>query len=226
MNLALVPTRRSVTTLAAGLLCALIAACGTSGPSSAPHRTAIGAATATGTPLPPTSFGPPPSPTEPDDTTPLVLDPTLLALLPDAIDGIKVTEDADAAAEALGNQGLPAIATALDAAVAVDTGNADLVYALVVRVRPAAFDNSAFRSWRGSFDEGACAAGGGVIGNAEATLSGRQTFIASCVGGMHTYHVYLGDLNVVISASSIGDGRFGEKLVDSLRVPGASGAPS
>ena len=56
---------------------------------------------------------------------------------------------------------------------------------------PAAFGDEAFRQWRDSFDQGACAAGGGVIGNAEATLGGRQTFIASCVGGMHTYHVYL-----------------------------------
>ena len=122
-------------------------------------------------------------------------------------------------AEALGNQALPAIATALDAAVAVDAGNGNLVYALVVRIRPTAFGDEAFRQWRDSYDQGACAAGGGVVGNAEATLGGRQTFITSCVGGMHTYHVFLKDQGIVISASAIGDGRFGEQLIDNLRVP-------
>jgi hypothetical protein len=188
------------------------------GPTSGPLSTSNGPAP-TETALPLTSFGPPPSPTEPDDTTPLSLDSSLLALLPATVDTTKVTEDPDAAAEALGNDALPAIATALDAAVAVDAGNGNLVYALVVRIRPAAFGDEAFRQWRDSYDQGACAAGGGVIGNAEATLGGRQTFITSCVGGMHTYHVFLKDQGVVISASAIGDGRFGEKLLTNLRVP-------
>lgn len=69
------------------------------------------------------------------------------------------------------------------------------------------------------YDQGACTAGGGVIGNAEATLGGRQVFITSCVGGMHTYHVFLQDQGIVISASAIGEGRFGEKLITNLRVP-------
>jgi hypothetical protein len=196
-----------------------LAACSTPGPTSGPLSTSIGSVpTDTAPPL--ASLGPPqPSPTEPDDTTPLSLDSSLLALLPATVDTTKVTEDPDAAAEALGNEALPAIATALDAAVAVDAGNGNLVYALVVRIRPAAFGDEAFRQWRDSYDQGACAAGGGVIGNAEATLGGRQTFITSCVGGMHTYHVFLKDQGIVISASAIGDGRFGEKLVTNLRVP-------
>jgi hypothetical protein len=43
---------------------------------------------------------------------------------------------------------------------------------------------------------------------------------------MHTYHVFLKDLGVVISASAVGPGRFGEQLLDTLRVPAASAAPS
>jgi hypothetical protein len=202
----------------ASVLVLSVAACSTPGPTSQALATSIsGLPTDTAPPL--TSFGPPPSPTQPDDTTPLVLDATLLTFLPDSVAGIKVTEDQDAAAEALGNQSLPAIASAVDAAVAVDAGSGNLVYALVVRIRPASFGDEAFRQWRDSYDEGACAAGGGVVGNAEATLGGRQTFITSCVGGMHTYHVFLKDQGVVISASAIGDGRFGELLLDNLRVP-------
>jgi hypothetical protein len=202
----------------ASVLVLSVAACSTPGPTSQPQGTSIsGLPTATAPPL--RSFGPPPSPTQPDDTTPLVLDDALLAFLPDTVAGIKVTEDQDAAAEALGNQALPAIASAVDAAVAVDVGSGNLVYALVVRIRPASFGDEAFRQWRDSYDQGACAASGGVVGNAEATLGGRQTFITSCVGGMHTYHVFLKVQGVIISASAIGDGRFGELLLDNLRVP-------
>jgi hypothetical protein len=210
---------------AALLVAASIAACSTSTPTTAPTGLATGPGP-TDTAQAPTSFGPPPSPTEPDDTTPLTIDNTLLALLPAAVNGIAVIEDADTAAEDLGNAALPPIAIALDAAVAVDAGNGNLVYALVVRIRPNAFGDEAFRQWRDSYDEGACAAGGGIVGNAEATLGGRQTFITSCVGGMHTYHVFLKDLGVVISASAVGPGRFGEQLLDTLRVPAASAAPS
>jgi hypothetical protein len=223
VNPASVPPRRapvprsSAAVLLAILTCVSLAACSVTEPTSAPLGSFSGPAP-TDTPLPPTSFGPPPSPTEPDDSTPLTLDSTLLALLPASIEGIAVTEDPDAAAEALGNEALPAIATALDAAVAVDAGSGNLVYALVVRIRPTTFGGEAFRQWRDSYDQGACAAGGGVIGNAEATLGGRQTFITSCVGGMHTYHVFLQDQGIVISASAIGDGRFGEKLLENLRV--------
>jgi hypothetical protein len=197
-----------------------LAACSTTttpSATAAPRPTAGAAATASA--IPPATVGPPPSPTPPDDNTPLELDPSLLAFLPTTVSGIAVKEDADAAAEALGNEALPTIASALDAAVAVDAGNGNLVYALVVRIRSAAFGDEAYRQWRDSYDEGACAAGGGVVGNAEATLGGRQTFITSCVGGMHTYHVLLKDQGIVISASAIGTGRFGEVLLETLRVP-------
>jgi hypothetical protein len=198
---------------------ASLAACSTTTPTATSAPLSTGAARPTATILPPTSFGPPPSPTPPDDATPLAVDNTLLALLPAAVDSIPVTEDADAAAEALGNQTLPQIATAVDAAVAVDSGNGNLVYALVVRLRPNTFGDEAYRQWRDSYDQGACAAADGVVGNAEATLGGRQVFITSCVTGMHTYHVLLKDQGIVISASSIGEGRFGEKLMTNLRVP-------
>jgi hypothetical protein len=168
---------------------------------------------------PPPSFGPPPSPTPPDSSSPITLDPTLLAFLPPAIDGIPVVEDLDVASEALLDPTLPNIATGANAAVAVDAGNGNLVTAWVVRLRDGAFGDEAFRQWRESYDEGACNAGGGVLGSAEAEIGGRNTFITSCVAAFRTYHVWLEEQNVLISATSIGEGRFGEKLMASLRVP-------
>lgn len=225
MNLARVPTTRPparaarAAALVAIVACLSLASCSTTTtPTLVPIADATDAAP-TDASLPPTSFGPPPSPTQPDDATPLALDPTLLALLPATVGGIAVKEDPDAAAQALTNQGLPALATALDAAVAVDTANGNLVSALVVRIRPIVFGDEAFRQWRDSWDQGACADGGGVVGNAEATLGGRQTFITSCAGGTHTYHVFLKAQGVVISATAFGPGRFGELLLTNLRVP-------
>ena len=217
----LAPSRRRwsrFAPLVAGLLTAVaIAACGSNSASGGPDSS--GGPNGTGIIQPPASFGPPPSPTLPDTTTPVTVDPTLLAFLPEAIDGIPVLEDEDEAALALTDPALPAIATAIDAAVGVDTGSGNLVYALVVRLRPGTFGTEVFHQWRDSFDEGACAAAGGVTGHAEATLGGRQAYITSCGPGLRTYHVLLEAQEVVISASATGEGRFGEKLMQALRVP-------
>jgi hypothetical protein len=170
--------------------------------------------------LPASSFGPPQTPSA--DTTPITIDPTLLAFLPVMIDTTPVKEDLDVASDALQDQALPRIATGLDAAVAVDTVTGNLVTAWVVRLRPDAFGDTAYQQWRDSYDDGACNAAGGIVGRAEATLGGRDTYVTSCVAALRTYHVWLPDQGVVVSASSIGTGRFGEKLMSALRFPGST----
>lgn len=163
------------------------------------------------------SVGPMPSST-PDDTTPAVIDATLLGYLPDVIEGVPVTEALDEAALALADPALPRIATALDVGLAVDQATGNLVTAHVVRLREGAFDHGTYRQWRDSYDEGACTAAGGVKGRAEATIDERTVFVTSCVGPLRTYHVWIEDERVLISASSVGDGRFGELLMSGLRV--------
>jgi hypothetical protein len=164
----------------------------------------------------PATFGPPPSPT-PDDAAPVVIDPSVLLLLPESIDGAPVQEDIDEAALALSDPALAQIATALDAAVAVEGDN--LVLAWVVRLRPGRFTVDTYRQWRDSYDEGACTAAGGVVGHAEAEIDGRTAYVTSCAAGLHTYHVWLEEQDILISASSLGEARFGEKLLAALRVP-------
>jgi hypothetical protein len=170
------------------------------------------------------TLGRPPSPTPPDETAPVVLDPKLLELLPAAINGAAITESVDEATQALGDPALPKIASAVDAAVAADTGSGNLVYAWIVRLRPDAFGDSVFRQWRDSYDEGACNGQIGIVGHAEATIDGRTVYVTSCTQGLHTYHVWLKEQGVLISASGIGTGRFGELLMDNLPVP--TGSPS
>lgn len=207
---------QSLATLVAA---AIIAACSVDGPSPTATPFLAGSlipmTPAAASDLPAT-FGPPPSPT-PDDAAPVVIDPSVLALLPESIDGVPVQESIDEAVLALSDPALARIATALDAAVAVQGDN--LVLAWVVRLRPDRFTPDAYRQWRDSYDEGACTAAGGVVGHAEAEIGGRTSYVTSCAAGLHTYHVWLEELDVLISASSLGEARFGEKLLAALRVP-------
>jgi hypothetical protein len=199
-----------------------IAACSTSPPTptGAQGSGLANGSGGTGSFEPPRSFGAPPSSSPPDETSPLVVDHRLLVFLPESVDGFAVKEDIDEAARALSDPGLTRIATAVDAGVAVDTGSGNLVYAWIVRLRSEAFGEEAYRQWRDSYDEGACAAaGGGVVGRAEAQIGGRKTYVTSCATGLHTYHVWLQDQDTLVSASAVGQGRFGEKLLQGLRVP-------
>jgi hypothetical protein len=218
------PSPALVVLLTAVLAALLLVACGStaSSASSDGSEPSVGGPAATdgrGTAGPASSLGAPPSPTPPDDATPIAIDPTLLELLPASIAAIPVVEDLDVAAEALSDPAISRIATGIDAAVAVDTGTSNLVTAWVVRLREGAFGEELYRQWRDSYDEGACAAGGGILGRAQAELGGRNTYVTSCVTAVRTYHVWLEEEDVLISASSIGEGRFGEQLLSTLEVP-------
>jgi hypothetical protein len=158
-----------------------------------------------------------PSPT-PDEATPAVIDSTLLAYLPESIEGVPVIEDLDEAALALADPALPRIATAIDVGLALDAATGNLVIAHVVRLREGAFDDGTYRQWRDSYDDGACAATGGVDARLEAPIDGRTVFVTSCVGDQRVHHVWIEDQDLLISASSVGDGRFGELLMGELRV--------
>ena len=100
--------------------------------------------------------------------------------------------------------------------MAVDTTSQDLVYALVVRLKPGALSDEGFRNWRDLYDTGACA-GSPVTGHAEATISDRTVFIGTCANGLRTYHAWIRTRNLLISASSIGQRQLGEVLMTNLR---------
>lgn len=216
------PAAPSSRALALVLASAALAACQPGaatpgGTAAGPGATGPGGASGLG---PPATVGPPALTTAPpSDSQPVALDETLLQVLPESIGGVPVTESIDEAALALTDPALPRIATALDVGVAVDPASGNLATAHVVKLRPEAFDAGTFRQWRSSYDEGACNASGGIVGLAEATIDGRTVFITSCVEGLRTYHVWLEEQDVLVSASSIGDDRFGEQLMDNLRVP-------
>jgi hypothetical protein len=107
-----------------------------------------------------------------------------------------------------------AIAVALAVAPG-SSGGEDLVIANVMRLRADVFDEPFFRGWRDTYDEGACGSAGGLLGNAEAEIDGRQVFVGSCVNGGFTYHVRYGE-DVIVSLTSLGERRFGELVVKNL----------
>ena len=151
-------------------------------------------------------------------TTPVTIDPTLLAILPRDVASIPVIESAEGETDALADTVLPKIATAAVAAVAVDTATSDLVYALVIRLRPDVFTPSIYRDWRDSYDEGACGGVSNVVGHAEVTIGSNHVFVGTCASGLHTYHTRLEAKSILISISSTGDRRLGIVLLGTLRT--------
>ncbi len=145
------------------------------------------------------------------------IDETLLKYLPAAVGSLTVSYSAEATQGVVGDAGLVTNAIAVAYGIAADSTSGDFVVAAVVRLKDGVFSDSFYRSWRGTYDTGACVQAGGIAGNAEAQIGGRTVSIGTCAGGAHTYHVYLDKLNVLISATSVGSKRFGEQLMGTLR---------
>jgi hypothetical protein len=150
----------------------------------------------------------------------VAVDPALLELLPDAVAGAPLEPDEATAAEIAREPSIAPFVSALAIAAAfrpqrTDTVG-DYVVVTVARVKPGLFGDLFYRGWRDTFDAAVCEQAGGVAGHAEAEIAGRQTFIGTCAGGVQTYHVHLPDQDVIVSMQAVGDGRFGERVVEGL----------
>jgi hypothetical protein len=124
----------------------------------------------------------------------------------------------ETAAEIALDPSLASDVEAIAVALAVSAGSSaseNLVIASVVRLRPDVFDETFFRGWRDTYDAAACEPAGGLRGNAEAEIDGRQVFIGSCANGGFTYHLRYGE-DVIVSLTSLGEGRFGELVAQNL----------
>jgi hypothetical protein len=146
----------------------------------------------------------------------LTRDDSLLAILPPDLDGVPVTAEEASFAEAARD---PAFARNVEkAAFAIVVGpGPDLASGVVATLAPGVFDDAFFRDWRDTYNAGACAQAGGIVGNAEAELDGRTVYITSCGGGLRVYHTYLEERDALVSLFSLGDARFGERLMADLR---------
>lgn len=187
-------------------LAGLLAACGP-GPSesaSAPIATPG-----------PGGVGPPV--TLPPGATPLVrLDASLLAVLPQEVDGLSVLESSEAEADEQANGSLASLSDGVAGALAVDPGTQDFVLVDVVRLRPNAMTDDSFQAWRDSFDKGVCA-DSGVIGLAQGQIGGRTVFVGTCGNGLRTYHTWIQDKHLLVSASAGGKRELGRLLFEALK---------
>jgi hypothetical protein len=191
-----------------------LAGCGSAAvsPTVAPARSApASAAPAASTPSPPTSA----DSSSPGTAASVVLDASLLGVLPPDIGGVAIQLEPDALTTALADPDFARNVEAAAFAVAVDAG--DLASGVVARLRPRVYTEALFRDWRDTYNAGACGQAGGVAGNAQAELGGRTVYIATCVGDLRVYHAYLPDRGVIVSLLSIGPRRFGEQLMGGLR---------
>ena len=200
-----------------GVTLLLVAACIPPRPSpSPPPSSSTPLATPTAEPTSSASVGSPGA----TPSTGIVVDPSLLELLPDDVGGVALEPD-EATANALAGE--PSIAPfvsglAIAAAFAPPASDTlgDYVVVTVARLKPGLFGDLFYRGWRDTFDSAVCEQAGGVDGHAEATVGGRQTYIGTCAGGVHTYHVHLPAQDVIVSMQGAGESRFGERVIEGL----------
>jgi hypothetical protein len=197
---------RVAATLAITCVGLLVACAPGPSPSASVAATAVGPASISPSANPTTSAGS------------VAVDPTLLSILPADVAGAPLQPAPETAAQIALDPSLSADVEAIAVALAVSAGSSaseDLVIASVVRLRPDVFDETFFRGWRDSYDVAACEPAGGLRGNGEAEIDGRQVFIGSCANGGFTYHLRYGE-DVIVSLTSLGERRFGELVVNDL----------
>jgi hypothetical protein len=211
------PHARTVAIIALGLVAALgMAACGSAGPTATPSATASPASAPS--PTPAVTPGTAPTPAAPSATPAggaLVLDESLLDVIPAEVNGITPIAAPETFDEVRNDPGLAENVEAIAFFVVASPG--DLASGSVSRLRDGVFGDGFWRDWRDTYDAGACAQAGGVTGNAEAEIGGRTTYITSCAGGLYVYHVHLPERGVIVSLFSVGPARLGEAVMAGLR---------
>jgi len=147
-------------------------------------------------------------------------DAALLGLTPASAAGLTIAFDPETTAAELADPKLDANVATLATGIATPANAAaspnDLVIVNVVRLRDPAVADDWFRSWRDSYDAAACEPAGGLSGHATSRINGRDVFIGSCAGGARTYHLRLEAGGVLVSLTSIGAARLGERLVQAI----------
>ena len=200
-----------------GVALLLVAACIPPRPSPSPPPSSSTPATPTFEPTSSATAAGSPGATS---STGIVVDPSLLELLPDDVAGVPLEPDEATANELAGEPSIAPFVSSLAIAAAFvppasDTLG-DYVVVTVARLKPGLFGDLFYRGWRDTFDSAVCEQAGGVDGHAEATVGGRQTYIGTCAGGVHTYHVHLPAQDVIVSMQGAGESRFGERVIEGL----------
>jgi len=187
-----------------GLLIVMLVGCGRPAPSAPVPTAAVSPSAAVSSPMPPTA-----------GAGATVVDPSLLDQLPATVEEVAMTPDAETAAEIARTIDLEAGVEAI--AVAIYPSLDDYAVVTVARLRQGVFDEDWFRDWRETFDQGVCQQAGGVDpGHSEIELAGRQVFRSTCVGGVVMHHLWLPEMQSIISIQGAGALDVGRRVLESL----------
>ena len=196
-------------------LVALVMGCAAPTVPSASPSGAIGVpATSSPTSSAPATSGPATSPAP----APIVVDLTLLALLPVQVDGVTLKPAPEAAAAMTADAYL-GISTSAIAVGIVATGSAsgdDFASVSVVRLRSGVYSEAFFEAWRQAYDAAACAPAGGVAGHRQQVIGTHVVEVTLCTGGARTLHVHLSG-DILISITTVGARGFGGLVLAGLR---------
>jgi hypothetical protein len=179
----------------------------------------IATATPTAPSAPPTRTAASQPPAPSPSASAIVVDPDLLRILPDQVDGVPIEPAPETAASLVRDRELGSNASALMVGMAIApgaSGRDDLAVATVVQLRPGVFDDAFFTGWRAAYDEAACAQAGGIGDHDRRTIGAHPVDVTMCTGAAQTYHVHL-DGDVIVSITAAGDRRFGELVLAGLR---------
>jgi len=142
------------------------------------------------------------------------IDPALLGALPPEIDGHPLDESPEVEQADVEDPTLVGVER-LAAAFVHDDNAENWAVVTVVALFRGHLTDEYYRSWRDTFDTGACEPAGGVTGSAVAPIGGREVNVGRCAGGVNTYHVRLpGDR--IVSVTSFGPKRYGELVMSGL----------
>lgn len=201
-----------------------LSACGTSTPSSptipsaSPGSSGISSPASAGPPsAAPTATAAGPSATP--SRSAVEADPGLFAFIGDAGGGLTFQYDTETTTRVAADPDLAINAVGLAIGLYTVPNQqpiVDFAIVSVVHLRDATVDDAWYRSYRDSYDTGACAQSGGVAGHAESTIGANHVFIGSCAGGAFTYHVRLPSQPIVVSITAAGPARLGERLAGSV----------
>jgi hypothetical protein len=206
----------------AGVIGLTVAACGAAPIRSPTLQTSSAPTVSPASTTPPISIAPAsPSgtPVAASAASPDVrFDESLLAILPPTVDGLVITSTPEVSTVVSADPQVALIADGYAVGVVRDPLSQEIAVALVIHLRTSTFGDAFFRSYRDSFDKAACEAAGGTVGNAEAQIAGRDTFIGTCAGGAHTYHVHVDGPAVIVSVVAASERRrLGELIIEGVR---------
>ncbi len=192
-------------------------------PSASPTATAMASPVApSGSPATssvlPTPSGSPAG-ASPPPSLPALVDRSLLALLPTAVDGLPVVEDVVGERQQAIQLEAGHTIHGYAAAVVGDAGENVASISLVTPAFPA--DVASFaRTWAQEFDKAACEANGGAALTTTSIIGRYRVDVSRCAGGAVVYHAILGG-RAVLSILELGPRELGRRVIEEL--PSAGG---